>query len=145
MSASTYTIMEVDPQGVDAMALLREAAIEARTLYQVAEGTPWPGNPPTPPGGIYLVAYDGALPVACGALRPLDTETAEVRRMYVLKHLRRAGLARTMLRRWSKQPLPWATAGSGWQPAICSMRRCACMRLTASPTLHRLGSMWVIR
>jgi hypothetical protein len=70
------------------MALLREAIIETRTLYPVAEGTPWPGNPSTPAGGIYLLAYAGAQPVACGALRPLDANTAEVRRMYVLKRLR---------------------------------------------------------
>lgn len=97
MSVAKYTIIEVDPRGADAMSLLREAAIEARTLYQVAEGAPWPGNPPTPAGGIYLLAYAGALPVACGALRPLDADTAEVRRMYVLKPMRRGGLARTML------------------------------------------------
>lgn len=73
--------------------------MEARALYPGldAEGVPWPDNPPTPPGGTYLIAYKGGTPVACGALRPIDEATVEVRRMFVLKSVRRSGLGRRML------------------------------------------------
>jgi putative acetyltransferase len=93
------TIRVVDPQGEDALALLREAAVEARALYPELHSAdaPWPGNPPTPPGGTYVIAYEAEKPVACGALRPIDSTTVEVRRMYVLKSTRRAGLARKIL------------------------------------------------
>jgi putative acetyltransferase len=93
-------IKEVDPQGTDALALLREAAIEARELYPEfsSPGTPWPTNSPTPDRGIYLVVYVEGEPVACGALRPLDQSVAEVRRMFVVKHARRGGLGRAILR-----------------------------------------------
>jgi GNAT superfamily N-acetyltransferase len=92
-------IVEVDPQGPDALALLYEAALEARALYPelTAADAPWPTNPPTPPGGIYLIAYDGGRPLACAALRPLDGAVVEVRRMFVTTAARRRGVARQVL------------------------------------------------
>lgn len=93
-------IKEVDPQEEDALALLYEAAIEARALYPELHppGSPWPENTPTPARGIYLVAYLDGEPVACGALRPLEETVAEVLRMYVARHARRKGLAQSILR-----------------------------------------------
>jgi GNAT superfamily N-acetyltransferase len=58
---------------------------------------PPPSNTPLGKGEVYLVASDGAVPVACGALRRLDATTAEVRRMFVAALARRRGLARAML------------------------------------------------
>jgi putative acetyltransferase len=91
--------MEVDPQGQDALALLREAAIEAREVYPEfhSPGDPWPTNPPTPVRGTYLIAYVDGEPMACGALRPLEETAVEVRRMFVVKQARRRGLGRTIL------------------------------------------------
>ena len=89
----------MDSQGVDALPLLREAAIEARELYpdSFPPGTPWPVNSPTPARGIYLVGYSEGKPVVCGALRPIDADGVEVRRMFVTADSRRRGLARAML------------------------------------------------
>jgi len=91
--------VEVDPRGPDALALLREAAVEARALYPelFAPDAPWPTNVPTPEGGVYLVAYEGDSAVASGALRPLGGDEAEVRRMFVTRAARRRGLAKAML------------------------------------------------
>lgn len=99
MKPVRYSIEVVDPQGDDALSLLREAAIEARALYPEfqSEGAQWPGNLPTPPGGTYVVAYAVQVPVACGALRPIDAATVEVRRMYVMPAVRRTGVARKVL------------------------------------------------
>lgn len=93
------TLVEVDPQGPDALGLLREAAVEARALYPdlLAQDAPWPTNGPTPPGGVYLVAYAGQVPVGCGALRPLEPGVAEVRRMFVTRAFRRQGVASQVL------------------------------------------------
>ena len=93
-------IVKVDPQGTDAMALLREAAMESRSLYPelFAPDTPWPDNSPTPDRGVYLVAYSNGQPLACGALRPIDQTTVEIRRMFVTAIARRKGLARAILR-----------------------------------------------
>jgi putative acetyltransferase len=92
-------IRSVDPQGHDATALLREAAIEARMLYADLHGSdaPWPSNPPTPLRGTYLVAYRGEVAVGCGALRPINTLTVEIRRMFVVNGARRAGVATAIL------------------------------------------------
>ena len=99
MISVQHTIRVVNPQGEDALTLLREAAIEARALYPElhTEGAPWPGNPATPPSGTYVMAYEMDVPVACGALRPIDADGVEVRRMYVLKSARRSGVARKIL------------------------------------------------
>ena len=94
-----YVIVEHDPQGADALSLLQEAAAEARALYPELHNpqAPSPTNPPTPTRGAYFVAYAGMQAVGMGAHRPLDQETSEVRRMYVLSSARRAGLARAIL------------------------------------------------
>jgi putative acetyltransferase len=99
--AVSFSIIESDPQGRDAMALLREAAIDARALYPELHdpGAPWPVNLPTPPRGAYFVAYSGPLAVGMGAHRPLDDDVTEVRRMYVLRDARQGGVAKALLRR----------------------------------------------
>ena len=99
MNTRPHSIRVVDPQGSDALSLLREAAIEARALYPelYAGEVRWPTNQPTPARGTYLIAYEAEVPLACGALRPIDEITAEVRRMYVLKSARRRGFARSIL------------------------------------------------
>lgn len=96
---SSISIAAVDPQGEDALGLLREAAIEARTLYPelFPPGAAMPDNKPTPERGIYLVCYIDEEPVACGALRPIDTATAEIRRMFVTSRARRNGIAKAIL------------------------------------------------
>ena len=92
-------IREVDPQGEDAQFLLREAAVEARQLYSdlFQPEDQWPTNPPTPARGVYLIGYVGSEPLACGALRPLDDEVVELRRMFVRQHARRRGFGRALL------------------------------------------------
>lgn len=94
-------IEQVDPRSAPAMALLREAALEARALYPelFAPDTPMPGNPPAAPRTSYLVAYDRHMPVGCAALRPIDDSTAEVRRVYVQKSARGSGVARALMAR----------------------------------------------
>ena len=99
MSAAPV-IRAVDPLGADALALLAQAAAEARALYPelFTPDSPPATNTPLGEGDVYLVAFvDGDVPVASGALRRLDATTTEVRRMFVLAHARRRGLARATL------------------------------------------------
>lgn len=92
-------IVEVDPQGEGALSLLREAAFEARALYPELfdSNATWPTNGPTPAGGFYLVGYLEHKPVASGAVRPLQGNVAEVRRMFVTRSARKQGIARKIL------------------------------------------------
>jgi len=52
----------------------------------------------TAPGGAFVVAYDGGgQPVACGGLKRLNGEAAEIKRVYVAPEARGVGLARRLL------------------------------------------------
>lgn len=110
--ALRFEIRAADPQGADALALLREAAIEARALYPelVQPGAPWPTNPPLPDRGAYLVMYasdqaGAEHAVGMGALRPLDAQVAELRRLFVLPSQRRAGVAKRLLQALESEAL----------------------------------------
>jgi GNAT superfamily N-acetyltransferase len=137
-----FEIRPVDPQGADAMALLREAAIEARALYPelVQPDAPWPSNPPLPERGAYLVMYasdegGGEHPVGMGALRPLDARTAELRRMFVLRSQRRAGVAQRLVQALEAEALRLGYSrirletGHRQQPAMRLYERCGFHRI----------------
>ena len=99
MSTTIVRIESTDPQGPDAMSLLREAALEARALYPdlIAPNALMPANTPLQERDAYFVAFLDGTPVGCGALRRIDEATAEVRRMFVLQSMRRSGVARALL------------------------------------------------
>ena len=99
MNLTQVSILESDPLGPEALALLEEAALEAQKLYPELHDPPAPGptNRPTPPRGVYFVAFAAARPVGMGAHRPLDEETTEVRRMFVTCGARNQGVARAIL------------------------------------------------
>ena len=133
------SIRAVDPLGAEALALLAQAAAEARALYPelFTADRPPPSNTPLGQGEVYLVACDGAVPVACGALRRLDAATAELRRMFVVAHARRRGLARAML-----AALEQAATGLGYErllletghrqrPAMALYESCGFTRVAA--------------
>jgi putative acetyltransferase len=46
---------------------------------------------------VAVVAYSGDAPVGCGALRELERDVGEIKRMYVMPEARRLGVARRML------------------------------------------------
>jgi GNAT superfamily N-acetyltransferase len=52
-----------------------------------------------PPGGAFLLVWEGEEPVACGGLRTLDATArlGEIKRMYVVPAARRRGHARRLL------------------------------------------------
>jgi putative acetyltransferase len=97
--AGSVRVLPADPQGAEALALLREAAVEARQLYPelFKHDAPWPTNPPVGERGAFLLAYVGDELAGCGALRMMDATTAEVRRMFVRASARRVGVARAVL------------------------------------------------
>jgi putative acetyltransferase len=105
MSQIGFLIDASDPLSEEALFLLHEAALEARRLYPdtIDPRAPMPTNQPLRPGDIYLIAFSHGSPVGCGALRKLDDRTAEVRRMYVLRQVRRTGIARSILVRLEEE------------------------------------------
>ena len=51
-----------------------------------------------PGHGAFVVAWADEKAVGCGAVRLIDTETAELKRMYIIPDYRRQGLAGAILR-----------------------------------------------
>ena len=47
--------------------------------------------------GAFLIVYEEGTPVGCGALRLLDAETGELKRMYIAPALRGKGLGRQLV------------------------------------------------
>lgn len=130
-------IEPTDPQGPEALSLLREAALEARRLYAdlIDPSDPLPTNPPLPQRGAYFLAFLGEEPAGCGAIRPLDEDSAEVRRIYVLPSARRAGVARAILERLEQAALALGfrvlrlETGNRQQPAMALYEACGYVRI----------------
>src|SRR6266404_378403 len=54
-------------------------------------------SPYSPPRGAMLVARANGASAGCVALRPLDDESAEIKRLYVREAFRGAGVARALV------------------------------------------------
>jgi GNAT superfamily N-acetyltransferase len=93
------TIQPADPLGDEALRLLQEMQEEAVSRYSdvIDASAPPPTNDTLVPRSVFLLAWNDGHAVACGALRPIDAETAEVRRMFVVRTARRRGIAQRML------------------------------------------------
>lgn len=65
--------------------------------YGGPDQTPMDESDFDPPSGAFVVGLAGETPVACGGIRRVDDETAEIKRMYVVEQERRHGLARLVL------------------------------------------------
>jgi GNAT superfamily N-acetyltransferase len=89
-----------DPEEPPASGLLAAMRAELNDAYESANRL---DNPPLrpaelrPPGGVYLVGYEGPDAVAGGGLRRLGDDVAEIKRMYVRPGARSRGVAAALL------------------------------------------------
>ncbi len=97
-----------DPAGAE---LRRRQRVELDSRYEVADHEP--GPPPSAADiDVFLVAVDRdtAEAIGCGALRRLDSASAEIKRMYVEPRRRGSGVATGLLR-----ALESAATERGWR------------------------------
>ena len=85
-----------------AAGLLQAMREEIAALYEGLDldGAQMPRAGPaemSPPGGTFVVGFDGDVPVCCGGLKRLDGEACEIKRMFVVAPARGRGLARELL------------------------------------------------
>jgi putative acetyltransferase len=138
-TALQWMIEAVDPQHPLALALLAEAAVEARALYPelFAPDAPAPRNPPLGARDLYLLARRDGHAVGCGALRERDALTGELQRMFVTRDARRDGVAKAVLARLEleAQALGYRRlvleTGARQQAAIALYSRCGLRRIAA--------------
>jgi GNAT superfamily N-acetyltransferase len=87
-----------DVRSADATQLIDELSAELAALYQVGDGTAGfkPSDVEIPRAAFVIARIDGYA-VGCGALRPLDETTVEVKRMYTRAAYRRKGVAQAIM------------------------------------------------
>lgn len=89
-----------DPEEPPASELLAEMALELNAMYWTSSRLDLPPVHPAelrPPGGVYLVAWEGERAVAGGAVRRMDEGVGEIKRMFVRPAARSHGVARQLL------------------------------------------------
>lgn len=95
---ATVTAAVEDVRSPDATVLLAELTAELAALYETSDGSA--GFTPeqvVQPRAAFIVARIDGEPVGCGALRPLDATTVEVKRMYTRPAFRRRGVGQAIL------------------------------------------------
>lgn len=73
---------------------------EIRRLYPTWTPQSGPSAEPSdfePPGGTFVVLYVDDEPAACGGLKRLDDDAAEIKRLFVRPEMRRLGLGRRVI------------------------------------------------
>jgi GNAT superfamily N-acetyltransferase len=95
-TAPDLTIAADDPVAATACALIGELCAEMAARYGTAP-SPFSLAEAAKERSVFLVARLGAQAVGCGALRPLEANIAEIKRMYVAPAGRRRGIARQIL------------------------------------------------
>jgi len=102
---SGLRVVDVPISHPDAARLVEEVQQEYVARYGGPDETPLDADEFAPGGGMFLVGYDGDVPVATGAWRWHSDVAgvergpcAEIKRMYVASTHRGRGHARTMLR-----------------------------------------------
>jgi GNAT superfamily N-acetyltransferase len=99
MVSETITVARAELTADVSRALIDSLNAELRDIYPEPGATHFHLDPEEVADGrgIFLVVYREGTPVGCGALRVLDAETAEVKRMYVSPTARGKGLARRLV------------------------------------------------
>jgi putative acetyltransferase len=98
-SPEAITIARADLTAEASRALIGSLNAELRGLYSEPGANHFRLDPEEVAAGrgTFLIVYREGAPVGCGALRLLDAETAELKRMYVAPAVRGTGLGRRLL------------------------------------------------
>ncbi|NRD79730.1 GNAT family N-acetyltransferase [Bacillus sp. BRMEA1] len=82
----------------DSQQLIKQLSDELANIYEVTDGSA--GFVPEDvevPRAAFVVARIAGCPAGCGAIRPLNEHTVEVKRMYTVPKYRRKGVAQAIL------------------------------------------------
>lgn len=99
MTIRSLEVRQVDPHCFAATELIRALSLELAQRYDFADDGSaqfQPSDVLVPASG-FVVGFLDDRPVACGAFRPLEGSTCEIKRMFVLEPERGQGYARAVL------------------------------------------------
>lgn len=99
MNQDVITITRADLTADASRALIAALNAELSGVYVEPGATHFRLDPEEVSGGrgTFLIVYQNGVPVGCGALRRIDAETAELKRMYVVPAVRGTGLGRRLV------------------------------------------------
>lgn len=99
LALEALALLHADPLCHPATRLLQLMCLEARRRYpeEWPAGAPRPRNEPLAARSVFLIARLDRRLVGCAAMQPIDGDVAELRRMYVIRHCRRHGVATALL------------------------------------------------
>ncbi|GAA5533448.1 GNAT family N-acetyltransferase [Deinococcus aluminii] len=92
-------LLDLSPDHPHVIDLMNAQQRELRALYQDTDERTEPFDPAilSGEGGALLAVEEGGVLLACGALKRIGPDTAEVKRMYTLPEARGRGLGRQIL------------------------------------------------
>lgn len=90
-------LLALSPTDSRAASLMQAQQRELRGLYQDTDERTEPFGPASLEGGVLLALEEEGTLLACGALKRLTPDTAEVKRMYTVPGARGRGLGRQIL------------------------------------------------
>ena len=123
-STAGVSFERVLPRHPDAIALASQATEEGDRVYADKHLPPAPTlEQLLEDGGRVLVGYADGKPVACGAVRLLDPDAAEIKRMFVERPWRRQGIGRRLLAALRKKRQASGALGFSWTRAADRRRR----------------------
>jgi putative acetyltransferase len=105
MSEETFKIDVVDPRGPEAAALISLLSAELARRYDFMEDGSGGFKPEDAlgPRGAFVIGRVGGNPVACGAIRPLEEDVAELKRVFVKVESRGRGYSKAIVNELERQ------------------------------------------
>jgi putative acetyltransferase len=99
MSEEGFKVEVVDPRGPEAAELISALSAELARRYDYMEDGSGGFKPEDAlgPRGAFAIGRVGGNPVACGAIRPLGEDVAELKRVYVKVDFRGRGYSKAIV------------------------------------------------
>lgn len=105
MSEETLKVSVVDPRGPEAADLISALSAELARRYDYTEDGSGGFKPEDAlaPRGAFVIGSVGGNPIACGAIRPLEEDVAELKRVFVKADFRGRGYSKTVVNELERQ------------------------------------------
>ena len=139
----TITAAAEDVRSADAEQLINELSAELAALYETSDGSAGfkPSDVEVPRAAFVIARIDG-YPVGCGALRPLDANTGEVKRMYTRLGYRRQGVAQAVLAELERLAISFGYTNIKLQTGPKQLDAAALYELVGYRRIPRFSGNW---